>query len=165
MAREIGPLGTGSRIVGGTAAIAIPIVLHGFNAWDALLAFVVLPAAAVVAAKAITMTLERIAPGMLAKQHLICSAPGCLLITSMIGVTGVGTAMTSASGTVSLWVWLGSSMLLSAARGYAGCEVLALPSLLLGRRDRVGCLVYTPIDRWERAHRIRAGKASFSAEV
>lgn len=38
-------------------------------------------------------------------------------------------------------VFLGSSMLLAAARGYGGCETLAISNWLLRRNDQVGCLL------------------------
>jgi hypothetical protein len=60
--------------------------------------------------------------------------------------------VTPANGNVTLWVWLGASMLLAAARGYPGCEVLAVSNMLTGRTDQIGCILYTPIDRWETAH-------------
>jgi hypothetical protein len=41
-------------------------------------------------------------------------------------------------------------MLLAAARGYAGCEVLAVPNWLLRRDDQVGCVVFAPVDALER---------------
>lgn len=44
-------------------------------------------------------------------------------------------------------LFFGSSMLLAAARGYAGCEVLAISNWLLRRDDQVGCVVFDPIDR------------------
>ena len=47
-------------------------------------------------------------------------------------------------------VFYGASMLLAAAAGYAGCEVLAVPNWLLGRDDQVGCAVFGPLDRRER---------------
>jgi hypothetical protein len=47
-------------------------------------------------------------------------------------------------------LFYGTSMLLAAARGYAGCEVLAIPNWLLHRDDQIGCLVFSPIDRLER---------------
>ncbi len=43
----------------------------------------------------------------------------------------------------------GASMLLAAVRGYAGCEVLAVPNWLLGRDDQVGCFVFAPVDALE----------------
>ena len=48
------------------------------------------------------------------------------------------------------FVFYGASMLLAAARGYAGCEVLAVSNWLLHRDDQIGCLVLSPIDDWER---------------
>jgi hypothetical protein len=47
-------------------------------------------------------------------------------------------------------LFYGTSMLLAAFRGYAGCEVLALSNWLLHRDDQVGCLVFSPIDQFER---------------
>jgi hypothetical protein len=64
-------------------------------------------------------------------------------------------ALTPSNGNVSLWVWLGASMLLAAARGYGGCEVLAVSNLITGRPDQIGCILYTPIDRWETKHTVR----------
>jgi hypothetical protein len=42
------------------------------------------------------------------------------------------------------------SMWLAAARGYAGCELLAVSNWLLRRDDQIGCAVFWPIDRLER---------------
>jgi hypothetical protein len=47
-------------------------------------------------------------------------------------------------------IFYGTSMLLAALRGYAGCEVLAVPNWLLGRDDQVGCLLFAPVDQLER---------------
>ena len=44
----------------------------------------------------------------------------------------------------------GASMLLAAARGYGGCEVLAISNWILRRDDQIGCLVLSPIDGYER---------------
>lgn len=46
-------------------------------------------------------------------------------------------------------LFIGSSMLLAAYRGYAGCEVLAFSNWLLRRDDQVGCLLFDPVDRLE----------------
>ena len=47
-------------------------------------------------------------------------------------------------------LFYGTSMLLAALRGYGGCEVLAVSNWLLGRDDQVGCVVFSPIDQFER---------------
>ena len=46
-------------------------------------------------------------------------------------------------------IFVGSSLLLAALRGDAGCEFLALSNLLLRRSDQVACAVFTPIDSLE----------------
>ncbi len=43
-------------------------------------------------------------------------------------------------------IFYGLSMLLAAARGYAGCESLAISNWLLGRDDQIGCLLFSPVD-------------------
>jgi hypothetical protein len=158
--REIGWAGTLSRVAGGAVAVGLPIATHPFGWREAVAAFVALPLLAVITAAGLTAAFGKVAPKLLERQHLICSAPGCLLIALMVAAAAGLDVLIGANGNVSLWVWLGSGMLLAAARGYGGCEVLAIPNLLTGRRDRIGCLLYTPIDRLERAH-----KRSVSATV
>ena len=46
-------------------------------------------------------------------------------------------------------LFVGSSMILAALRGYAGCEFLALSNWLLRRHDQIACAVFTPIDALE----------------
>lgn len=46
-------------------------------------------------------------------------------------------------------LFFGGSMVLAAARGYAGCEVLSISNWLLRRDDQVGCILFDPIDRLE----------------
>jgi hypothetical protein len=46
-------------------------------------------------------------------------------------------------------LFYGASMLVAAARGYAGCEVLAVSNWLLGRHDQIGCAVFWPVDTIE----------------
>jgi hypothetical protein len=157
--REIGPIGTAARVVGGLVAIGLPIVLGGFGWWDAAAALVALPLAATGAAALITLAYRRLAPELLARRDAICSGPACWLIAITVGAAVGIDILTPASGEVALWVWLGGSMLVAAARGFGGCEVLAIPNLLTGRRDQVGCVLYTPIDRAEAGRAARRNEA------
>jgi hypothetical protein len=43
-------------------------------------------------------------------------------------------------------IFVGTSMLLATARGYAGCEVLAISNWLLRRDDQLGCIVFALVD-------------------
>ena len=46
-------------------------------------------------------------------------------------------------------IFWGTSMLLAAVRGYAGCEVLAITNWVLRRDDQVGCVIFSPLDAVE----------------
>ena len=50
-------------------------------------------------------------------------------------------------------LFYGASMLLAAARGSRGCEVLAFSNWVLGRDDEVGCALFDAVDRRERRSR------------
>jgi hypothetical protein len=147
--RTVGGLGTAARLLVG--GFLVGAVLHGSFTGDGafepetwLLALIGLPAA-------ITAT-----QAWWARRH-----PGPLVaLTGPIGhafTFGVfmvlyGTTWYAPTiGFVSdaALVFFGSSMLLAAARGYGGCEVLATSNWLLRRDDRVGCLIFDPVDRVE----------------
>ena len=157
--REIGPIGTAARVVGGVTAVALPIALGGFGWWDAAAVLVALPLVASGAAVLVTAAYRRLAPDALVRRQAICSGHACWLIATAIGAVVAIDALTPASGEVALWVWLGGSMLVAAARGYGGCEVLAIPNMVTGRRDQIGCILYTPIDRAEARRAARRGGA------
>jgi drug/metabolite transporter (DMT)-like permease len=55
-------------------------------------------------------------------------------------------------------LFYGGSMLVAAARGYAGCEVLAVSNWLLERDDQIGCAVFWPVDTLE----VRIGMSSMT---
>ena len=46
-------------------------------------------------------------------------------------------------------LFIGSTLVLAAVRGYAGCEVTAISNWLLRRDDQVGCVVFSPLDAAE----------------
>jgi Family of unknown function (DUF6410) len=154
--RQIGPLGTLARAGGGVVAIVVPVLLDGFSLIEAGVALIALPLIASVTAPVIELSFRRWAPAALRSRHAICSGSGCALIAVLVIANAAIVAPTSANGNVTVWVWLGASMLVAAARGYGGCEVLAIPNLLTGRRDQIGCLLYTPIDRAEARQQRRA---------
>jgi hypothetical protein len=149
--REIGPLGTASRMVVGCAAIAVPIAIGGIGWREAALALVGFPLVGVVAALAVTSGYRRWAPRALARGRQVCSGPTCVMTVLLLAVAFALDALTPIDGDVAFWVWIGASMLLAAVRGYAGCELLAFPNALTGRRDQLGCMLFGPIDAAEAA--------------
>lgn len=157
--REIGPVGTLSRLVAGTAAIVVSTATGGIGWWDlaALDAFVLLASAVSVV---VVWAYARYAPEAFASRHGVCSAPACSLIAILFALSLAVSAVTPADGDVVFWVWLGASMVVAGAAGYGGCEVLAFPNALTGRRDRIGCIVFSPIDAAEARHRERRAVAA-----
>lgn len=154
--RKIGPAGSLARMLGGLAAIVLPIALYGLSLTEAVIALVALPVVVSIAGPVIIWTLAQTAPSALRRRHWICSAPGCLLILVLSLANSGLVALTGSNRSATLWVFLGVSMLLAAVRGDAGCEVLAIPNLVTRRQDQIGCLIYSPIDALEdrqRAHR------------
>jgi len=61
-------------------------------------------------------------------------------------------------------LFYGTSMLAAAAKGYRGCEVLAISNWILRRDDQVGCLLFAPVDRAEQ-HRRAKNEASERSEA
>jgi len=42
--------------------------------------------------------------------------------------------------------FIGLSLILIAALGHPGCEVLAFPAVILGRRTHLACILFSPLD-------------------
>jgi hypothetical protein len=159
--RAIGPIGTISRVIGGVIFVAVPVALGGIDWWDVAVALVALPLATAALAPIVTAAYRRFAPESLGRSHAICSGPSCALNAAVIGVGIALTFVTPVDGGVAILSFLGVSMLVAAIRGYAGCEILAIPNVLSGRDDQVGCVLYTPIDAMEEAR--SANRAPHSA--
>ncbi len=47
---------------------------------------------------------------------------------------------------VGVIAFIGASLILIAALGHPGCEVLAFPALILGRRTHLACILFSPLD-------------------
>jgi hypothetical protein len=147
--RAIGPVGTLGRIIAGPG-----LIYFGFNSpleeiapntdiallagfWDDLLiGVIVLP---------LVMILIQLTWQWLKGKPL--RATGQLgftlniIITALLFFTPLHHAM---------WFYLGFSLLVAAARGYAGCEVMAISNWVTGRNDQVGCVIFSPIDAIEK---------------
>lgn len=48
---------------------------------------------------------------------------------------------------------ISAPLLLLAAVGRSGCELLAVPNLVLRRSDYLFCVPFSPLDAWERRRR------------
>ena len=160
--RQIGTFGTGARVLigflmvlygltGGRVEVMHGNVQTGFDPLSVGVGVVVFPA--------LLLALQWIRVRT-AKTRF--DATGPLATTINIGVF-IALALTPlyapplSFSSNAAFVFYGASMLLAAARGYGGCEVLAISNWILGRDDQIGCLVLSPIDSYE--HRLKSTQA------
>lgn len=141
--RRIGPWGTAARAVAGVSLIAWGVAVPHEHPW------LDLPGASsralglalgLVAVQAV-LTLAVLARGRNAPRlHLGHGAACVVTLVFVIAAQFYPAAMLTA---------IGVPLLLLAALGTNGCELLAVPNLLLRRDDYLFCLPFSPIDAWE----------------
>jgi hypothetical protein len=140
--REIGIAGTVARVVVGAIFLTSVISgqLHTFHPVSWIVGLVVFPG--------LTVGWQRIRLHY-TRDRLRATGPVPHLVNIAVFVALCLTPLYApalAFTSDAALLFYGTSMLLAAARGYAGCEVLAISNWLLGRNDQVGCLVFGPID-------------------
>ena len=151
--RVIGTAGTAARIVVGVVLLGSVVSGEASRGWHPaawVLALLVFPAAALAAA---WLRGRRHPAGLRATGpagHAVNAAVFAALYATPWYAPLLGFTSDAAL------IFYGASMLLAAARGYAGCEVLAVPNWLLRRDDQVGCIVFAPVDALE--HRRAAAR-------
>jgi hypothetical protein len=154
--REIGPIGTASRIAGGVAFIVVPIALHGIGLWDVGAALVGFPSLAFLAAAPFDTGSAPHAATSTQRSAAVRHVQAAVVLALVLGIATAVTFVTPVDG-VAIWSFLGVSMLVAAYRGYGGCEVLAIPHAFNARVGRIECILYAPIDV---AERHRASRSS-----
>jgi hypothetical protein len=149
--RKIGALGTGIRLVVASILIVVPIMMAGFAPWDLIGALVVFPLMAVGIDRLLTDGIKRVGPPALSARSSGLAAIWYLNVAVLVLVLALAIGLTYVTPIDggAIWLFFGLSMFLAAARGDAGCEVLALENALTGRRDPVGCIAFAPLDALE----------------
>jgi hypothetical protein len=144
--RSIGAWGTAARIVIGVLLVGSVAVGHlsaGFDPWAWVLGLVGFPL--------LVLAWQR---GR-ANRHphrLQATGPVAYLINIAVFVAlyltpSYAPALSVTSDAALLFY--GTSMLVAAVRGYAGCEVLAVSNWVLRRDDQIGCMLFWPVDTAE----------------
>ena len=146
---RIGPWGTVTRAVAGAGsvawALAVPhhhplldLPLAGSRSWGSLAGIVLLPG---------LVTLVVALRGRSAPPLPLGHGAACLVTA--------GVVLLAQFFPVAVLTWIGATLLLLAILRRAGCEVLAMPNLLLRRQDYLVCLPFSAVDAWE-SHQTRA---------
>ncbi len=148
--RQLGAIGSAARIAGGLAAVVVPIAISGITWWDIGTALLLLPLAATLAAVVTSAALRaRSADG----DRRGGIEPWVRSSVGLIAAVAVGVAatfVTPLDGSVAIWAFIGVSLLVATLRGDAGCEAVAIPNAIAGRKDPTGCVLYSPLNAIER---------------
>ena len=138
--RQIGPFGTGARIVVG--AVLVGSVVQGHLARGFHLSAWVL---GLVGFTAVLVGLQWLRARRTPTRLEATGPVGHALNLAVFLVLYLAEPTSDAA-----LIFYGASMWLAALRGYAGCEVLAVSNWLLDRDDQVGCALFWPVDQLER---------------
>jgi len=146
--RHIGLAGTVSRIIVGGAMVGSVVWGHarsGPDPWAWLIGLIAMPA--------LTIIWQRWRAGRNPDRLVWLSGPlghaATLTAFMALYLTSWYAPPISVLSDAAL-IFYGTTMLVAAGRGDAGCEVLAISNWFLGRDDQVGCLLFEPIDRRSR---------------
>ena len=60
-------------------------------------------------------------------------------------------------GQLAAATFLGISLVIAGVRSAPGCELMAIPDVLLGKNTELACLLFSPLDRLERKLRSKRG--------
>ncbi len=139
--RAIGIVGTAGRVVLGLGFLYLAFTDGGKPEWGLqwqgpLLGLVAFPVA-LLAFQALRLRFTKVT--------LNATGPIGFAVNLCIGAVLYSIPFTRDA----MLLFYGSSLLLAAARGYAGCESLAISNWLLRRDDQVGCVVFSPVDAVE----------------
>jgi len=148
VSRQIGPIGTAVRAIAGLAATSIAIAGHGLGAWDVAAALVGFPILASGLHFVVASTYDRVAVGRTASRS---TRTWTISVAVLALILVIGTALTFVTPIDggSIFLFFGASLLIVAARGDAGCEVLAVVNAISGHRDTTGCVAFAPVDSVE----------------
>jgi hypothetical protein len=144
-AREIGIGGTVARIVVGGSLLGSVVIGHlrTFRPLPWVLGLIVFPAIIL----AWQWVRARYAPGRLQATGPVAHLLNIAVFLALYLTPHYLPAVRFTSDAALLFY--GVSMLLAAARGYAGCEVLAISNAIMRRNDQIGCPVFGPVDHLE----------------
>jgi succinate dehydrogenase hydrophobic anchor subunit len=148
VSRQIGPIGTGARAIAGSAAIAYTVVAHGLAAWDVGAGLIAFPILASLLHAAVASAYDRLIMDRTSSRSTRSWVVSVTVLVLILAI-GIGLTFVSPIDGGAIFLFFGASLLIVAARGDAGCEVLAVVNAISGDRDRTGCVAFAAVDSLE----------------
>ena len=142
-----GPVGAGARLVVGLLLLYLAFFWNDVSWRDPVAGLVVLPA---IVTGLLALRARR-SPEPLVAVGPVGHALNCAAILALM--------LNPATLTTAL-IFYGGSILVAVGRRAGHCEVTAIPNVVLGRRDEVGCPLFWPVDAIEAAARRRTQRTA-----
>ena len=83
-------------------------------------------------------------------------ANGLLVALYFAGASGLP-ILGHGKGQLAAVTFLGVSLVVAGVRAAPGCELMAVPGVLFGKHTELACLIFSPLDRFERKLRSKRG--------
>jgi hypothetical protein len=149
-ARALGPIGTAARAIAGTVLVLVPIASHGLARWDTFAALIVLPALSVALDRLLAAGVTRLAE-VTGRHASDVTRTWTVHLSALVAILASATALTYVTpiDAGAIWLFFGVSLVVAAVRGDAGCEAVAIPNAISGRRERTGCVAFRLVDSLE----------------
>ena len=146
--RKAGPIGRALRLLVGVclAIITVPVYLRAGWAYD--LRSLGLFAGLTLFYTLIHLVVSRLLPNLNGWVGAVLAVAPAFLVW-FFGQGG-GPLFGQGEGGTAALTYIGLSLLIDVVRADAGCETMAIPSLLLRERTHLPCLLFFPIDMLER---------------
>jgi hypothetical protein len=148
VSRQIGPIGTAARGIAGSVAIAYAVAANGLAAWDVAAGLIAFPILASGLHSAIASAYDRVTMDRTWSRSTRTWVVSVAVLALVVAIGIALTFVTPIDGG-SIFLFFGASLLIVAARGDAGCEVLAIVNAISGHRDTTGCVAFAPVDSLE----------------
>ena len=146
--KKTGPIGRSLRLVVGVCVMIVALPVYFTAGWEYNLRSLGL-----VLALAVFYTLVQLVVSRLVRRlnrwfgTILAVAPVILL---WFFGQGGGPLFGQGEGGTAAITYIGVSLLIDVVRAGSGCEVMAIPGLVLRNRTYLPCLVFSPIDALER---------------
>jgi len=146
-ARKAGPVGRTARLILGVCVMIVALPVYFRAGWAYNLRSIGIVLALAVLYTFLHLALSRWAPGLNRWLGAVLAVAPVILVWYL--GQGGGPLFGQGEGGTGAITYIGVSLLIDFARGDSGCEVMAIPGLLMRNRTHLPCIVLCPIDSLE----------------
>jgi hypothetical protein len=146
-AHKAGPIGRSLRFLVGVCVMIVALPVYFVAGWAYNLRSLGILMALVVFYTLMHLLVSRYAPNLNRWLGAILAVAPVVLVWYL--GQGGGPLFGDGEGGTGAITYIGVSLLIDAVRADSGCEVMAIPGLILGNRTHLVCIALSPVDAVE----------------